>query len=343
MPSEQKESFRLKKPSQSDDILSEYEQHCEFHGMAHEIEFNRVSSINNGFAITIKILLLIASSLQIPALLPEDTDGFNIYSAGAFATTFFSGILTIIRDRQNYNTLAEQHNASFLSYFEMAREIAFYRVGEHPLDATNQFILSIEHKLTVALKIAPNLSASVVSKTNKQTKNATEVGNFRSRALIRHASSMGNRVNVKVLNGMSLIDLKRIIRDAPSEPSSRNNVDNTKSKSEEFKTSNATRKSFSIDMDRPTKITNSSAMSRMRLQNIQSTLNDASKQQLIESILVDCSITDLDINAFLKRQATNNTSVTFSSPQLTDAQLVKLATPIQGTRRVDDVSLHADI
>ena len=304
---------------QTKGILNEYKDACERMSMCHERSSRRFRKIDSLLSIPMKICSLTASSLLAPSVMStgsesaDQTNDKGYMSTSAMVLTSIAGILAMMQGYFNPMRRSEQHKAAFLTFGELEREIKHYiikEVGERPVPMS-EFADIVEHKITLIQQTAPEVPLGILNHVTQSLQDETKHAEMRAAAVLkrRYALSKHPKRDARAARSLSnwpIHELRSVIRDSSShheESESPQSIvvraltrDDSGEKDGERK---SMRHSRSISVSH-------TAVTQSRIDHAQTTLMTATKQELLETILLDCQISTHDLLEFRHRRGPSN-------------------------------------
>lgn len=289
---------------QTERVLNDYKNSCERMSMCHERSSRRFRKVDSLLSIPMKICSLTASSLLAPSVMStgssnaDQTNDKGYMSTSAMVLTSIAGILAMMQGYFNPMRRSEQHKAAFLTFGELEREIKHYFIKDtvdRPVPMS-EFADIVEHKITLIQQTAPEVPLGILDHVTQNLQDETKHAEMRAAAVLkrRYALSKHPKRDARAARSLStwpITDLRSVIRDSSShneESGSPHSIIRELADHDEHDERKSARHSRSVS-------TSHTAITQARIDHAQTTLMTASKQELLETILLDCGISADDL------------------------------------------------
>jgi hypothetical protein len=254
-------------------ILNGYQGTADRDAVGHEKASRRFRRFDITVTLPTKILPFIATSLLAPDVGSNECQAGGVLTFAAMICTCISGLMVILKGIYSFDARSHQHKQSFLELSEFSREIEYFLARSHTDDEYDSFSDISEHKLTTISKQAPDIPVDLIVHAD------THVDSHRTKmqvlAITQQATSNGKtckerKAFVDEIARMNIHELRSFFE----HQSKLNNLTPTPSQ-------------VNVSISRPTH----TAISQNRVMHRQAEINTTTKQDLLESILLDCDLT----------------------------------------------------
>jgi hypothetical protein len=246
------------------DILEGYRSDADMYAAHHDAATRYYSFVDKFFSLPCKVLPFIATTLMATKFGGSELGGtWNLQYAASIATGV-TGMLTIIRSQMQLETRSVMHKTACLSSGELRREVSFFLARTHESAALDAFVKIADNKVTAILKTSPPVPGWIMSRVDRDLDDSVHKKHIIHRVLrtqaAGHRYQQSKAVTKRLLN-MSTGDLRKL--------------------TDQRKVPDRTH----IHMQR---------------KRVSDHPNDTKHRDLLETAMLDCSITEQDLHALGK-------------------------------------------
>jgi hypothetical protein len=253
-------------------ILHGYQSTADRDAIGHEKASRRYGIRDKTVTIPTKILPFIATSLLAPGVGSSECQVGGVLTFAAMICTCISGLMVIIKSIYSFDTRSYQHKQSFLELSEFSRELEYFLAKSHHDHEYDSFSDISEHKLTTINKQSPDIPADLVVHADTHIDShriKMQVLAITQQATSRNNHDKGRKTFINEIAKMNAPELRSFF-----DHQSRLNKPTTPNSSQ-------------VNVS----ITPHTTISTNRLMHRQAEINTTTRQDLLESILLDCDLT----------------------------------------------------
>lgn len=208
------------------DILYGYKTDAELGSFYHEHSSRIFRFADKCFALPVKVLPFISTSLMVPALSGSEAPWYFEYAA-AFCTVA-TGVLSIVRGVFHFDERSVLHRTACLDYGELRRELTYFLARRHASNEIDAYAEIAEHRIGLIIKSSPDVPLRVQRIVDSQMASKSHHSRLTKKTLITQANLMRtplptSRKNlVRALADMQVDDLRMLFTEKRRTTSGKN-------------------------------------------------------------------------------------------------------------------------